>query len=88
MLAAGKSSPEIQAVLAERAALDLSGSPNSGASYLWPVVGLVVAVLGLAFLLRRLRSQAPRRARRGEVVAGSTLEVGDARLDSELEDVR
>jgi bacteriorhodopsin len=88
MLAAGKTSPEIQAVLAERAALDLSGSPNSGASYLWPVVALIVAVLGLALVLRRLRSRAEPRVVKGEVVLGSTVAVGDARLDSELEDVR
>jgi cytochrome c-type biogenesis protein CcmH/NrfF len=91
MLQAGKSSPEIQAVLAERASLDLSGSPAPTASYLWPLVGLAIAVVGLVFILRRLR---PKRASEGRKDSPPSPNhpgrppVPDQRLEAELDEVR
>jgi cytochrome c-type biogenesis protein CcmH/NrfF len=91
MLASGKTAPEIQAVLAERAELDLTGSPAPTASYLWPIVGLLLAVVGLVLLFRRLRPKASRPAQgpreSGDSSSGLNA-VLDERLDEELEEVR
>jgi cytochrome c-type biogenesis protein CcmH/NrfF len=86
MLLSGKSPEEIQTVLAGRVEEDLSGSPNAHASYLWSLVFLFVAVLGLALLFRRLR---PRKTSPGSSLPQPDLRgVDDSRLDEELDGVK
>jgi cytochrome c-type biogenesis protein CcmH/NrfF len=55
MVAEGRDPSEIQEVLSQRAALDLSGSPQKDASYAVPVVLLLAALLLLGFIFFRLR---------------------------------
>jgi|GEM_PF-4407763 len=96
MLVSGKSAHEIQVELASRAEADLSGSPNSRASYLWSVVFLFVAVLGLVLVFRRLRpKRAPLPVGRDDAAADAgplagraETSVDDERLDDELDGVK
>lgn len=55
MVAEGREAPEIQEVLSQRVALDLSGSPQKDASYAVPVALALSALLLLAFIFFRLR---------------------------------
>lgn len=89
MVAEGREAPEIQALLSERAALDLSGSPQKDASYAVPLVLTAAALLLLAGIFLRLRvGRGIKPAPNPSEKKGTELEGLDERLDDELEHVK
>lgn len=87
MVAEGREAPEIQSLLSDRAALDLSGSPQKDASYAVPVTLAVSAVLLLAVIFFRLRGGRPTPST-PKPEARANVDGLDDRLDDELDRVQ
>ncbi len=83
MVAEGREPSEIQEVLSQRAASDLSGSPQKDASYAVPVALLLSSLLLLGFIFFRLRR---RKVERASGATPAAVEDPNPALDERLAD--